>query len=105
MTRKHAAFIFVCQSVTLSIVTYLYMTGFFDTEGGKYVDLFLTFGVLPMAWLVITVQARQVKASGRGVCWCGWCSFIADSVSYIVRLKQGKCRDANIYFKNEWLNA
>lgn len=60
MTRKHAAFILACQSGTLSIVTYLYMTGFFDTEGGKYVDLFLSYGVLPVAWLLIAVQAWQV---------------------------------------------
>ena len=55
MTRKQAFFILVCQSGTLSIFTYLHMTGFFDSEGnvanaGKYFDLFLNYGVFPIAW-------------------------------------------------------
>ncbi|HDY7429384.1 hypothetical protein [Vibrio vulnificus] len=64
MSRKQAAFIFVCQIGTLSIFTYLHMTGFFDSVSGvenvgKYVDLFLNYGVLPVAWLLIAVQAWQ----------------------------------------------
>lgn len=65
MTRNQSFFIFVCQSGILSIFTYLHMTGFFDSESGvanagKYVDSFLNYGVLPIAWLVIAVQAWQV---------------------------------------------
>ena len=64
-THKHAVFIFLCQSGALSIVTYLHVTGFFDSRGdvfhvGKYVDLFLNYGVFPVAWLIISVQAWQV---------------------------------------------
>lgn len=64
MSRKQAAFILVCQIGTVSIFTYLHMTGFFESESGvvnagKYVDLFLNYGVLPVAWLLIAVQAWQ----------------------------------------------
>lgn len=65
MTRKQAMFIFVCQGGSLSIVTYLYMVGFFDSKSvivnaSQYIDLFLTYGVFPVAWLLIAVQAWQV---------------------------------------------
>ncbi|MDF9399055.1 hypothetical protein [Vibrio sp. 1180_3] len=64
MAYKQSVFVFTCQLGTLSIFTYLYFTGFFSSghyaDAAKYVDWFLTFGVLPMAWLVIAVQAWQV---------------------------------------------
>ncbi len=41
------------------------MVGFFDSKSGivsasKYIDLFLTYGVFPVAWLLIAVQAWLV---------------------------------------------